>query len=42
VKELKEAGLITVTREKHGEIWDFVRLRNMYKVDVSRFDTPAM
>ncbi len=41
VKELKEAGIIIVTREKHGELWDFVRLRNKYKVIHSRFDTPA-
>ena len=41
MKELKEAGIIIVTREKHGELWDFVRLRNKYKVIHSRFDTPA-
>jgi len=42
VKELKEAGLIIVTREKHGELWDFVRLRNKYRVNDSRFETLAM
>ena len=42
VKELKEAGLIVVTREKHGDLWDFVRIRNKYKVVDSPFETPAM
>ena len=40
VKELKEVELVTVTREKHGQRWDFVRLRNKYRVNAARFDSP--
>ncbi len=34
--------VVEVTREKHGDLWDFVRIRNKYKVVDSPFETPAM
>lgn len=36
VKELSEAGIVSVTREKHGERWEWVRMRNKYRVDIKR------
>jgi hypothetical protein len=40
VKELKQAHIVSVIREKHGERWDWVRLRNRYQVHVARLDSP--
>jgi hypothetical protein len=42
VKELSSHGLLRVTREKHGERWEWVRLRNKYAVSVNRLDRPPL
>lgn len=36
VRELQEAGIVHVTREKRGERWDWVRVRNIYLVNTDR------
>lgn len=40
VRELQAAGIVRVTREKHGEPWEWIRMRNKYFVRVARLQTP--
>ena len=41
VKELKDLRFVRVVPRVEGEDWDFRRRRNLYSVNIARFDEPA-